>query len=72
MGNEECVRETRISVHLKDAQKEELANMLREYIDVFAWSYEDMPGLSTDIVSHKLPINPGFSPVKQKSRKFKP
>ncbi|XP_069152060.1 uncharacterized protein [Solanum lycopersicum] len=31
----------------------------------------DMQGLSTDVVSHKLPINPGFEPVKQKTRKFK-
>lgn len=31
-----------------------------------------MPGLSTDLVSHKLPIDPGFNPVKQKSQKFKP
>ena len=31
-----------------------------------------MPGLSTNMVSHKLPINPYFSPVKQKTRKFKP
>ncbi|XP_015084196.1 uncharacterized protein LOC107027578 [Solanum pennellii] len=32
----------------------------------------DMLGLSTNDVSHKLPINPGLSPVKQKARKFKP
>ena len=28
--------------------------------------------MSTDVVSHKLPINPGFDPVKQKTQKFKP
>ncbi|XP_015068884.1 uncharacterized protein LOC107013502 [Solanum pennellii] len=33
---------------------------------------DDMQGLSTNVVSHKLPINPGFEPVKQKTRKFKP
>ena len=31
-----------------------------------------MLGLSTNLVSHKLPINPGFSLMKQKARKFKP
>ncbi|XP_070029418.1 uncharacterized protein [Nicotiana sylvestris] len=30
-----------------------------------------MPGLSTDLVVHKLPIDPAFPPVKQKMRKFK-
>ncbi|XP_059281345.1 uncharacterized protein LOC132035043 [Lycium ferocissimum] len=40
--------------------------------NVFAWSYDDMPGLSTDIVSHKLPIDPSCPPVKQKKRNIKP
>ena len=31
-----------------------------------------MQGLSTDVVSHKWPIYPGFDPVKQETRKFKP
>ncbi|XP_070040020.1 uncharacterized protein [Nicotiana tomentosiformis] len=30
-----------------------------------------MPGLSTDLVAHKLPTDPTFPPVKQKLRKFK-
>ena len=72
LGGHDEVKETRISVHLTEAQKRELIRLLREYIDVFAWSYDDMPGLSTNIVSHKLPINPEFDPVKQKMRKFKP
>ena len=41
-------------------------------MDVFAWSNDDMPGLSTDIVSHKLPIDPSCFPVKQNPRKIKP
>ena len=31
-----------------------------------------MPGLSSDIVQHKLPLNPECSPVKQKLRRMKP
>ena len=30
-----------------------------------------MPGLSTDLVTHKLPTDPSFPPVKQKKRNFK-
>ena len=58
LRDEECVKEVRISVHLNEAQRRDLVHLLREYIDVFAWSYRDMPGLSTNMVSHKLPINP--------------
>ncbi|XP_049386034.1 uncharacterized protein LOC125850203 [Solanum stenotomum] len=67
----ELVRETRISVHLTPSQRKDLIDLLRQYIDVFAWSYDDMPGLSTDIVSHRLPIDPSCPPVKQKPRKIK-
>ncbi|XP_070004766.1 uncharacterized protein [Nicotiana sylvestris] len=65
------VRETKISIHLVPQIREEIIKALFEYKDIFAWSYDDMPCLSTDLVVHKLPIDPAFSPVKQKLRKFK-
>ncbi|XP_059295481.1 uncharacterized protein LOC132048812 [Lycium ferocissimum] len=71
LGNEELVQETRISVHLTEAEKEGYQSLLKEYEDVFAWSYTDMPGLSTNIVAHRLPIFKGFAPVKQKTRQPK-
>jgi len=43
--------------------------LLQEYSDVFAWSYEDMPGLDTNIVVHKIPLEEGCKPVKQKLRR---
>ncbi|XP_070031666.1 uncharacterized protein [Nicotiana tomentosiformis] len=42
-----------------------------EAMDVFAWSYDDMPGWGVDLVVHKLPTYPGYPPVQQKQRKFK-
>ena len=39
---------------------------------MFAWSYQDMPGLDTDIVVHRLPLREECMPVKQKLRKVKP
>ena len=72
LGDDESVRETRVSIHLTAIEKEKLVKLLKKYIDVLAWSYDDMPGLSTDIVSLRLPINSEYCPVKQKTRKFKP
>ncbi|XP_075097991.1 uncharacterized protein LOC142175304 [Nicotiana tabacum] len=71
-GDSETVKETRISIHLSPSEKEEYVRFLREYEDIFAWSYDDMTGLSTSIVAHKLPTNPMCQPVKQKLSKFKP
>ena len=45
-----------------------MISLLREYSNIFAWSYEDMPGLDTDIVQHLLPLKPECVPVKQKLR----
>ncbi|XP_070056707.1 uncharacterized protein [Nicotiana tomentosiformis] len=71
LGDQDNIRETKISVHLEPQIKEEIIKTLFAYKDVFAWSYEDMPTLSTDLVAHKLPTDPIFPPVKQKLRKFK-
>jgi hypothetical protein len=49
-----------------------LTELLKEYVDVFAWLYKDMPGLDTDIVEHRLPLNPEYSLVKQKLRMTHP
>jgi hypothetical protein len=45
---------------------------LRENVDVFAWSHEDMPGIDTEVMVHKLNVNPSMHPVKQKRRVFAP
>ncbi|XP_070028927.1 uncharacterized protein [Nicotiana sylvestris] len=71
LGDQDNIRETKITVHLEPQLKEEIIKVLFEYKDVFAWSYDDIPGLSTDLVIHKLPTDPALPPVKQKLRKFK-
>jgi hypothetical protein len=50
----------------------ELIKILKEYVDCFAWNYNEMPGLSRDLVEHKLHIKPGFKPYKQPRRNFNP
>ncbi|XP_070046199.1 uncharacterized protein [Nicotiana tomentosiformis] len=72
LGDSEIVKETRRSIHLSPSEKEEYTRFLREYEDIFAWSYDDMTWLSTSVVAHKLPTNPMCPPVKKKLRKFKP
>ena len=45
---------------------------MREYIDVFAWNYEDMPGLDPRVAIHRLNINSDVKPVKQQQQRFRP
>ena len=46
------VKEIKISVHLNKGQRKEMIEFLTMFQDVFAWSYDDMPEISTDIVIH--------------------
>ncbi|KAM1986769.1 hypothetical protein ACFX15_034117 [Malus domestica] len=43
---------------------------LQENTEVFAWSYEDMPGIYPDIICHRLSIDPKTKPVRQKRRSY--
>ncbi|XP_077244859.1 uncharacterized protein LOC143884896 isoform X2 [Tasmannia lanceolata] len=72
IGTEDLIQEIRIGNTLSSEERDELINLLKEYKEVFAWSYKDMPGLSEDIVQHKLPLLPGIKPKKQKLRRMKP
>ena len=56
LKTEEERKEVKIGTTLSTATREELMDLLQEYNDVFAWSYQDMPGLDTDIVVHRLPL----------------
>ena len=72
LGTKEEKRKVKIGTTLSPTIREKLIDLLREYNDVFASSYEDMPGLDIDIVVHRLPLREECAPVKQKLRKVKP
>ena len=72
LGTEENRREVKVGDSLDRAEKDRLVELLQNFQDVFAWSYQDMPGLDEKIVTHHLPIREKCKPVKQKLRRMKP
>ena len=72
LGSEEDKKEVNIEALLDSSVKGKLIDLLKEYVDVFAWSYQDMSGLDTSIVEHHLPLRPEFPPVKQRLRRVHP
>ena len=72
LGTKEERKEMKIGTTLSPAIRKELIDLLQDYSNVFAWSYQDMPGLDTDIVVHHLPLKEECAPIKQKLRKVKP
>jgi len=65
-------KEVKIGTSMKKEVKEELCALLKEFRDVFTWSYNDILGLDTDIVQHKLPLKSECPLVRQKLRRMKP
>jgi len=45
-----------ISESLSPIEKQGLISLIREYINVFTWSYEDMLGLDPQVAIHHLNI----------------
>jgi hypothetical protein len=69
-GNEKKM--TRIGTSMTKEIRDLIVSFLRKNADVFAWSHDDMPGINTEVIAHKLNVNPSISPVKQKRRVFAP
>ena len=47
-----------ISSKLSEEEKSELILLLKEFKDVFAWDYSDMPRLDLGLVVHTLNVDP--------------
>lgn len=72
LGIEAVKRPIFVSTFLPEDYKKKLINLITEYKDCFAWDYDEMPGLSRDLVEHRLPLREECRPVKQASRRFAP
>ena len=57
-------KSTRIGADLEEKIKKDLIYFLRENIDVFAWSHEDMLGIDPSVITYCLNIYPSYNPVR--------
>jgi hypothetical protein len=70
IGDGVTPRKTFVKRNLSADYKNNLIELLREYVDCLAWNYQEMSGLSHDLVEHWLPIKAGFRPYKQHARHY--
>ena len=54
---------TQVRTNLNLQTKKEIISFLKDNLDVFAWSHEDMPGIPADIIQHRLNVDPKKKPV---------
>ena len=50
-------------------EKEQLVNLLRRNVDVFAWDAYEAPGLDPNFICHHLNVNPSITPKRQPPRR---
>ena len=62
----------KVGVQLSSEELESYRALVKEYRDIFAWSYKEMKGIPPDVVQHRIPLVPGALPIRQKERRMNP
>jgi hypothetical protein len=57
---------------LSSEKRVEYFELLREFTDVFSWTYNDIKTYDTIFIEHKIPLKEEAKPFRQKLRKINP
>ena len=61
-----------IAKDMIEADKQRLTALLKQYKDVFAWSFEDMKGLDPAFCQHQINLHKDAKPVQQRRYRLNP
>ena len=71
LSNDENPHLIKIGSTLNEKEKKDLQELLMEFHDMFAWSYEDMPGIDLEIAQHHIDTHEHMVFVKHKLRRIR-
>ena len=72
IGTEDQPKMIKLAKSLPPNMKRKYVDLFKEFVDVFAWSYEDLKAYDTEIIQHKIPLKENQKPFKQKLRRINP
>jgi hypothetical protein len=72
MGTKEKPKMIKLSKSLPLEKKHKYIDLCKEFVDVFAWSYEDLKSYDTSIIQHKILIKEEHKPFRHKHRRINP
>jgi ribonuclease HI len=72
LGTEEDPKYVKLSSSLSKEQRDEYVNILKDFVDVFSWKYEDLRTYDTNIIEHKIPLKEEAKPFRWKLRQINP
>jgi hypothetical protein len=70
IGMQDEPRFIKLSSSLTREQRVEYIELLREFADMFAWTYEDLKTYDTSVIEHKIPLKEEARPFRQKLRQI--
>ena len=71
LGNDENPHIIKIGSTLNGKERKDIQELLIEFQEVFAWSYEDIPKIDPKIAQHHIDTHDHMVPVKQKLRRMR-
>jgi ribonuclease HI len=72
IGIEKDPKFVKVSNIFSREQRDEYAKLLKEFVDAFAWTYEDLRTYDTSIGEHKIPLKEEAKPFRKKLRQINP
>lgn len=65
-------KQIKMGSSLSTGEVESYSALVKEYRDVFAWSYTELKGIPSNVVEHRIPLMPGAVAIRQKERRMNP
>ena len=63
-------KQVRLRASLSAEEVASMLSLLKEFADVFVWSHADMPVVFPELAEHRLSMQDGFRPVRQRLRRL--
>jgi hypothetical protein len=72
LGTVANLKHVKLSKFLSAKYRAKYEELLKEFIDIFAWQYEDLSTFDETVIQHKIPLKENLKPFKHKSRQINP
>jgi ribonuclease HI len=72
IGTPEEPKFVKLSRSLTREQRAEYTELLREFANMFSWTYEDLKTYDTSIIEHNIPVKEEAKPFRKKLRQINP
>jgi hypothetical protein len=72
IGTVENPKIVKLSKALPPEQNDRYVSLMKNFADIFAWSYEDLKTFDNEIIQHKIPLKVDYNPFRYNIKKFNP